>query len=248
MSIPLHLQIQADLMRAIESGEFPAGKLLPSEVELQARYAVSRATVRKAMEELSAAGIVTKQQGLGTFVSERVEVGQSVRLRGYLDDILVSDERISFESISVADIDLPREIAALFAPSDRGPATCYVTLTLQAGKPVMMGTSYIPLAVSPRTDDAELRPGEQLTVVRLRPAGLSIHRGQQTLAGTVAGAEESRHLGVPEGTPLLSSRRLYYDRSDRLVAVIDGIYHPENYGLVVDLLPRPGGRFVHSAR
>lgn len=248
MPVPLHLQIQADIMGAIERGDFPVGEQLPSETELQARYGVSRATIRKAMEELSAGGVVMKLQGLGTYVNDRVKVGQSVRLRGYLDDILISDERLSFRTLAIDDVQPAPDIAALFAPADRGAATRYRSLILQAGKPLMIGTSHIPVSVSPRVDDAELPPGEQQTVVRLRRAGLAIQRGQQTLGAIVADAEQASHLGVQAGTALIASRRLYYDRSDRPLIVIDGIFHPTNYSLVVDLVPRPGGRFVSPSR
>jgi len=248
MPVPLHLQVQADIMASIERGDFSVGEQLPSEVELQQRYGVSRATVRKAMEELSASGVVMKLQGLGTYVSDRVQVGQSVRLRGYLDDVLVSDERISFRVLAMDEVEPPPEVGVLFAPSDRGRATRYHSLIVQAGKPLMLGTSYIPLTVSPRSDLAELPPGEQLTLARLRHGGLAIQRGQQTLGATVATSEQAALLDVAAGSALLASRRLYYDRSDRPLVVIDGIFHPTNYSLVVDLVPRPGGRFVSSSR
>ena len=51
MPVPLHLQIQADIMGAIERGDFPVGEQLPSETELQARYGVSRATIRKVLQQ-----------------------------------------------------------------------------------------------------------------------------------------------------------------------------------------------------
>jgi len=248
MPMPLHLQLQSDILSSIERGDFEVGMQLPSEAELQARYGVSRATVRKAMEELSASGVVMKLQGLGTYVNDRVQVGQSVRLRGYLDDVLVSDERVSFETLSIDAVEPPPDISRFFAPADRGPATCYRGRILQAEKPIMLGASYIPVTVSPRLDDMDLAPGEQQTVVRLRRAGLVIRRGQQTLTATAADEEQARHLRLPAGTPLLASRRVYYDRADRPLVVIDGVFHPDNYALVVDLVPRPGGRFINSDR
>ena len=52
MPVPLHLQIQADIMGAIERGDFPVGEQLPSEAELQVRYGVSRATIRNIRQNL----------------------------------------------------------------------------------------------------------------------------------------------------------------------------------------------------
>jgi GntR family transcriptional regulator len=47
------------------------GSRLPSENELCAEYNVSRITARRAIDDLALEGIVMRQQGRGTFVSER---------------------------------------------------------------------------------------------------------------------------------------------------------------------------------
>jgi GntR family transcriptional regulator len=245
MTMPLYAEIQADLMRAIEGGRLPAGCLLPSETQLQETYGVSRATIRKAVEGLAAMGVVIKQQGVGTYVSERIGVGQSVRLQGFLEDILVADARIAFKSIAVEDVTLSDSLQDLFGPEAGAAATRYTSLTLQEGKPIMIGRIYIPLSIAGRIDHLEIRPGEQLTEARLRTFGRSIYRGQQTLSAALADAADARELGVMKGSPLMASRRLYYDRTDLLLAVIDGLYHPENYHIVVDLKPRPDGRFFN---
>jgi GntR family transcriptional regulator len=241
MGIPLHVQIQSDLMRAIDTGEFPPGAQLPSEAELRERYAVSRATVRKAMEDLSAAGVIRKAQGQGTYVRDRGVPGQSVLLRGDLEDILVCDDRVTFRELSVAEVTLPPDLAELFDEPDRGPATRYVSLTLQSSRPVMMGASWIPLSIAPPSPNPEVAPGEQLTIVRLRPSGHSIHQGRQTLFAAAASPEQARYLGIAGGTPVIASRRLYHNRAGRLLAVIDAVFHPVDYAFVVDLQSRPGG-------
>ena len=61
--------IAADLRRRVEEGEFAAGRLLPSESELSATYSASRVTIRKALEDLRAEGLVDSRQGFGWFVA-----------------------------------------------------------------------------------------------------------------------------------------------------------------------------------
>src|SRR3978361_2215001 len=66
---PLYQQIKALIMHSLQSGEWRAGELIPSEVELANRFKVSQGTVRKAIDELSAENLVVRRQGKGTFVA-----------------------------------------------------------------------------------------------------------------------------------------------------------------------------------
>lgn len=64
----------AEMMREeIESGRFRPGSKLPSEIELQDQYEVSRNTIRGALELLTGRGLIETRQGQGTFVVEKFE-------------------------------------------------------------------------------------------------------------------------------------------------------------------------------
>ncbi|TRW50391.1 pyruvate dehydrogenase complex transcriptional repressor PdhR [Aliidiomarina halalkaliphila] len=52
----------------IVDGTWAAGERLPSERELAARFAVSRPSLREAIQKLEAKGLVTRKQGGGTYV------------------------------------------------------------------------------------------------------------------------------------------------------------------------------------
>lgn len=68
---PLWQQL-ADVLRGkIESGELPAGRVIPSEATLSQEYGLSRGTVVKALDALERDGLVRRVQGRGTFVTER---------------------------------------------------------------------------------------------------------------------------------------------------------------------------------
>ncbi len=65
-------EITTQLRENILSGEWPAGSLIPSEPELSKAFNVSRNTVRSAIQELCAYGILVKKQGVGTSVAENL--------------------------------------------------------------------------------------------------------------------------------------------------------------------------------
>ena len=70
---PLYQQIKALLLQSLEQGEWHAGEMIPSEVDLAVRYKVSQGTVRKAIDELTAENLLVRRQGRGTFVATHQE-------------------------------------------------------------------------------------------------------------------------------------------------------------------------------
>src|SRR3954447_4391690 len=67
-------QIAAHLREAIRRGELGPGDKLPSETELINHYGVARMTVRQALSELRAEGLVVPEHGRGVFVRARPPV------------------------------------------------------------------------------------------------------------------------------------------------------------------------------
>ncbi|WP_398476407.1 GntR family transcriptional regulator [Tardiphaga sp.] len=63
------------LTEAIADGRHPVGSVLPTEFELAEQFAVSRSTVRAAMQELQASGLVSRKRNAGT----RVEAAAPTR-------------------------------------------------------------------------------------------------------------------------------------------------------------------------
>ena len=70
---PLYRQLQDALRRAIESSVLGPQDALPPERDLATDFEVSRITVRKALDGLVDARMLTRRQGAGTFVAARVE-------------------------------------------------------------------------------------------------------------------------------------------------------------------------------
>lgn len=77
----------------VAEGTLRPGDKLPNEVELSQQLGVSRATLREAIRELAACGVLEVRRGRGTFVSEEVadieDFGFSglERLQGQLRDL-----------------------------------------------------------------------------------------------------------------------------------------------------------------
>lgn len=69
VSQPLHQQLRDLMLARIESGEWSPGTFLPSETRLAEEYGVAVGTLRKALLDMAAEGLVLRRQGKGTVVS-----------------------------------------------------------------------------------------------------------------------------------------------------------------------------------
>jgi GntR family transcriptional regulator len=67
---PLYKQVEEHVTQLIVEQRWKPGEMLPNEFQLAGEMGVSQGTVRKALNSLTTAKILTRKQGIGTFVSE----------------------------------------------------------------------------------------------------------------------------------------------------------------------------------
>ena len=103
--MPLHEQIYSDLLAQIESGELALGAQQPTELELSVTYSVSRGTTRHAINRLTAAGLVERTAGRGTFVSSRRLTYPAQGLLGFSNQIRASGRAPSSSLVEVTVVD-----------------------------------------------------------------------------------------------------------------------------------------------
>lgn len=82
--------VARELTEALAEGRYPVGSLLPNEIDLATQFSVSRSTIRAAMRELQAMGLVSRKKSAGT----RVEATSAQRARGSFAQALGSIEAI----------------------------------------------------------------------------------------------------------------------------------------------------------
>jgi GntR family transcriptional regulator len=68
---PAYMQVADALRSQITSGEFSPGAKVPSEKELMDRWRVSSRTIRVALDQLRAEGLVVSRQGSGVYVRKQ---------------------------------------------------------------------------------------------------------------------------------------------------------------------------------
>ena len=69
-SLTAYQEVKQKITEDLVRGRYPMGQALPAEKDLSKELDVSIGTLRKAVDELVAEGIVVRRQGRGTYVAE----------------------------------------------------------------------------------------------------------------------------------------------------------------------------------
>ena len=107
---PLYYQLKNVLKSRILSSELKGNQRLPSEAELGVEYHVSRATVRQALSELMKDGMIYRDRGKGTFVTDGVGLKQ-LSLRGTIENLIASGEGSRIKVLDYKEVIPPPGIA-----------------------------------------------------------------------------------------------------------------------------------------
>ncbi|MEO8122667.1 MAG: GntR family transcriptional regulator [Burkholderiales bacterium] len=221
---PLYQQIKVLLTQSLQGGEWRPGELIPSELELAARFKVSQGTVRKAIDALADDNLLVRRQGKGTFVATHAE--QEVRFR-FLR--LVPDNGtpggMARRFIDCRRQRAPADVARALALK-AGDATLQVRRVLSfKGRPVVLDDIWLP-GQAFRGLTAERLSENKGPMYRLFESefGVRMIRADEKLRAVAADAESAALLEIAPGAPLLSVERLSFTYGDRPLELRRGLY------------------------
>lgn len=213
---PLYKEVRRRVLDALARGEWKPGERLPNESDLAQRFGVAVSTIRAGVGELTAAGMLVRRQGMGTFVARLDVDRQKLRFSNIYDSTgnKVSTRR-QIKSIKKVRAD-PAMHAALRLGRN---ASVYVhsvsgVLTV-AGNPVAVMELVLPAARFPglRRKDLE-QSSENLYSVYQRVCGVTVVRMEERIHAATANAGLGRKLGVQAGHPVLCVERIAYTFND----------------------------------
>ena len=203
--LPRYAQL-ADLLRQrIARGVWTLGQRLPTLDAMVEEYGVARVTVRQAVDLLTREGLVSPQQGRGTFVTARPSKERWLRLEtslhalaeAYRDDkptLILIDEAAAMPSLVPQDgVPAPRYHWMRRVHSRHGEAYCVISIYLEAQIFGMAPQRFRTETVVPVLLD--------LPTVRIASA-------RQTLSISTADVEVAGHLNVAVNSPVAEVRRV----------------------------------------
>jgi len=239
---PLYQQARQHLLGLIENGTYQPGDRLPSEVDLADQLGISRPTLREALLRLEQEGVVSRQHGVGTFVSSRtpiLEAGLEV-----LESLERQAHRIGLktEVVYLDVVERPatsEELSMLSLPSDEPMGVLSVDRVVAvAGQSVAYLKDVVPQTYLRREDLGEYFGGSVLDVFLQRAGPLPVTSRTQIVA---EGAEPhvASRLGVPQGTALLKLTGQLYSGDENVLDYSVSYFIPGHFKFHV--MRRVGG-------
>lgn len=230
--VPLYFQVAQQMERAIEAGRLTPGTRLSNEVDLAEHLALSRPTMRRAMEYLVDKGLVVRQRGVGTRVVSPT-VRRTLNLTSLFDDLVASGQRPRTKVLSITVLDASPDIAKALAVAGGTPVTEIVRLRSALDQPIAHMTNYLPAARLTLTTEALERTG---LYDLLRRSGVQLHSATQLIGARTATTAEGRLLGERKGAPLLTMQRTAYDDHGVVVEFGSHYYAAERYTFEMSML------------
>lgn len=228
--LPRYYQLANILRERIANGEFAARQPIPSERQLEERYAVSRITVRQAIDLLVRQGFLYREHGRGTFVSpQKLQKGIS-ELTSFTEDMKQRGLEPGQRILQMGPVRPPEKVRQrLELPEDCGEVLYIERLRLGDGVPMGLQTSYYVLPEGGTITREELEACGSVYRILQEKFHLIPTEADETLEVTLATPQEAALLQIPAGSPLLLSERTTYSQDRRVIEFVKILYRGDRY-------------------
>ena len=206
-----YVAVRDSLRDEIVRGVFSEDDKLPSESELEARFGVSRVTVRLALDDLRKAGLIESRQGKGYFV-RRLQVVQDLgRLQGVGEIMAPLGIDVRSEVIEQSELPASAEVQRNLGVERGAPVIRISRIRIVGGAALSYDVSHFPIEIGRKLMRLDLG---RVDIFALLERELGIEIGYADISLNVVTADEvlAHRLGIANGDPLVRIVRLTYDR------------------------------------
>lgn len=203
------------------------GHVLPSESHLSAEFAVSRVTVRRALELLRDEGVLASRQGFGWYVATAPVQQRLAALDTIEHQLEAGGSKAERQILEFAFVDAPPHVR------DRLHVAQVLRVkrrNLADGTPFAVVTVWCPAELGQHLSrrDVERKPFYELL-------GLELRGATQTIGAAAAGGDDAALLEIPVDSPVLRCERVTTTVSGEPVLMSEHIFPAHRTEFVVDL-------------
>jgi GntR family transcriptional regulator len=231
--LPRYIEVAKLLRQRIVRGQWKIGDRLPSLEELAKEFDVARVTAKQAVDQLTQEGLVSPQQGRGTFVTSLPDERRlrTVTTMGELAD-LYRDSQPQLLNLEEA------STAPVLEEGDGKLADKYFFMRRVHS---LEGQPYCLISI--HVDDrifrkAPNRMREELVIpLMMSMPDVTIARAHQSMTIGTADVEEAGLLQIPVNSPVALVRRVFNDPDDTVIYLAEVIYRGDFVRLEMVMSP-----------
>ena len=194
-ALPLYEIIKRHITEQVGEGHWQVNQRVPSENELCVQFEVSRMTARRALQELTDAGVLFRTKGLGTFVAEPKAQSSLLEIKNIADEIQARGHLYSNEVLSIGKEVAEGKIAISLGLPMGAEVMFSLMVHKENGVPIQLEQRYVNPALVPdylQQDFTKTTPNEYLSKV----APLS--EGEHVIEAILPEVEACAHLANSE--------------------------------------------------
>lgn len=233
---PLYAQLKNAIKDEIHQKVYLPGERMPSELELERKYNVSRITVRRAVKELCEEGILIRKQGKGTFVLHNPTAARlNQDNKGFHESLEEEGKKVRVDILEKKIIHVKPSYARDLQIDEQDEVIYLRRLMYADDVPSMIDTAYIPAKRFPGIYD-KLQGDVALFRMLKEEYGLILNRNQKVLRVLKvlkATKEMSRLLDCRPGDPMFDLFKITYDSNDEPQLISVSILKGENTYYVI---------------
>jgi len=232
---PQYLALRNRIAGQIEMGAYAGGKL-PSERQLQNGTGAARGTIREALFQLEAEGLIYRRDRSGWYVSPSPITYDPTRWAGFMSYVSEQGRAPATETLSTETGLVPPATADIFGTAPEAPLFLIHRRRSVDGRPVLIEHITVDPVLAPGLLEHDLNGS--LTGILRTHYGVTVARNRVDMQPCALVREAAEALGVKSGTPGLLVMRTSFDKAGRVVEYDQEYWRSDAIRIHVDLRVR----------
>jgi GntR family transcriptional regulator len=229
--IPLHIQAEQLLRELIKDPAYQSGKLLPNEVELAKKLAISRTTLRQAINKLVYDELLIRKKGFGTKVANSKISSKAMNWLSFSQEMKARGIIVKNYELHVSWVFPEENVASFFDISTDKKIVKMERLRGNSDSPFVYFISYFHPRIGLTGEEDFKRPlYEMLEEEHSAIANLS----KEEISALAANKFVAGKLEIETGSPVLFRKRFVYDQGERPMEYNLGYYKAESFIYTVE--------------
>lgn len=230
-AVPLHIQAENLLRELIKDPEYKSGKLLPNEVDLAKILAISRTTLRQAINKLVYEELLIRKKRLGTKVAPPKMSSKSMNWLSFTQEMQARGIPVKNYELHVSWVYPDEFIANFFDIKTEKKIMKLERLRGNAEEAFVYFVSYFHPRIGLTGDEDfkmplyEMLERDHSIVANLSKEEISAKAADKLIAGK---------LEIDPGSPVLFRKRFVFDQGDRPMEYNLGYYKAESFIYTVE--------------